>query len=797
MVKKVLGRYLVTAVFILLFFLSGSLKLQSQWVKQDLPIEYESNMYLDIWFLEDDPDYGWVCGFNGKILITQNGGVDWEGVSIDSLGGGQLESIHFLNKDLGYVVGAGGPIFRSEDGGRHWTKINTGISGDPTYWGLHFYDDMVGVALGGGTCVRGVDGNADGFTVSKTTDGGYTWVNRQFSSSQIDTKFADPLILEADGEGYAVSSGYLWYSTDGLDWKIDDLTGGIDWHEEITYYNGSFCLPYSIGCQGADSDVGGGVRMKTSEHDWINFNTSNTMYGSFLLSENEGWVCGSSAALWHTTDGGRSWELKNCGIAPDESLDDIRFIDDSTGWVVGNGIFKYTPLDTVPPTIMPEGKFCSDEQVRLWLEERPDAVRWFINGNLVANGADTVSAAEGDTVRALVEYRKRPYCGWTEDYAVEFYPIPDPKIIGGDTLLLCKDDSLELATEKQYEEYYWSTGARTAGISVDKAGLYSVGVIDSNGCQSATSIEIVAAPEIDYSLITSKIPDICFEDSIDIELIGEYDSFIWHRVDSSGTDIPLDSVSNPLLVGNYGYYYAEVENKYGCNILTDTVFLKVRLDSNSFRYRFETSSREEAFEDTKYPDLICRYLTIENITNETQVLTDAYFKENIEFTVPPNELPMAIGAGSTADIKVCFTGYDYGIRRDTLVLIDNCFNHYIPMKVESSGNEYTGNSKCDIELDFTGKGIDRSYVAFFDFPYPNPTATQFAINAIGTAEDIQNAKIRIFDTEGRQVDCKIRIEPSGGESATVTINHMLPSGVYLLVIDTGRKQYTYNIKVNR
>ena len=59
-------------------------------------------------------------------------------------------------------------------------------------------------------------------------------------------------------------------------------------------------------------------------------------------TESDGWACGRWGAIYHTDDGGTTWELQETGI--DYTLSDLFFTDPNNGWAVGgNG----TILNTV------------------------------------------------------------------------------------------------------------------------------------------------------------------------------------------------------------------------------------------------------------------------------------------------------------------------------------------------------------------------------------------------------------------------------------------------------------------
>jgi len=44
----------------------------------NIPDPFNKVYYLDIFFLNDNPDYGWACGFGGTVIRTTDGGDTWQ-----------------------------------------------------------------------------------------------------------------------------------------------------------------------------------------------------------------------------------------------------------------------------------------------------------------------------------------------------------------------------------------------------------------------------------------------------------------------------------------------------------------------------------------------------------------------------------------------------------------------------------------------------------------------------------------------------------------------------------------------
>jgi photosystem II stability/assembly factor-like uncharacterized protein len=300
--------------------------LAQRWEKvENIPQPYTNNYWLDVYFLPSNPSYGWICGFNGRVIRTSDGGNSWIGSTVPNAD--HLESIHFPSVNVGYVSGVDG-IFKSTNGGGSWVDI-TPTSSTATLWGCYFPDTNNGFVIGGGCTTRQ--------EFWKTTDGGNNW--SLFLGNLPNSGLTDLIVYSMYGLGYASSSGWIWQTTDGGDtWSPWADTGPNDWQEEITRVGNSFLVPTTAGCSGGNGD--GGMRFSTDNGaSWNTYNTGVRMFGAFLLSSQTGWVSGDIGNVWYTSNGGQDWILKNCGFE-NGNLDDIWFITSENGWIVGEGVYR-------------------------------------------------------------------------------------------------------------------------------------------------------------------------------------------------------------------------------------------------------------------------------------------------------------------------------------------------------------------------------------------------------------------------------------------------------------------------
>jgi photosystem II stability/assembly factor-like uncharacterized protein len=301
-----------------------------------VPTGFRNSYWLDVYFLPSNPQYGWISGYNGHVLRTQDSGKTWHGSTVPYPSGatGNLESVHFVNKDIGYASGGSRTgLYKSVDGGASWQYITPNRAGD--LWGTYFLNADTGVVLGGHCGLQ---------EFFYTDNGGFTWSRDTMALPS--TALTDAILYE-DGIGYASGSGYIFRTANfGKKWEIFKTTGTTVWQEEIAVKGASILVPTSgTTCQG--NRFSGGMRFYDGSQ-WRTVDNATAMFGTFLIDNTTGWACGDNRAIYYTSDAGRLWELRNCGATG--NLDDIWFINPTTGWAVGGStdertgnIFKYVP----------------------------------------------------------------------------------------------------------------------------------------------------------------------------------------------------------------------------------------------------------------------------------------------------------------------------------------------------------------------------------------------------------------------------------------------------------------------
>ena len=136
-----------------------------------------------------------------------------------------------------------------------------------------------------------------------------------------------------------------------------------------------------------------------------------------------------------------------------------------------------------------------------------DTVLWYdqaFNGNLIHTGSSYSSPPLSNNLSLYVK-AKRDVCESELSEINALVLTPPSPAIGMDTTIDHGDSILLIAGT--YDSYLWSTGATTASIwaHADSLGagvhLFSITVIDTNGCSGSDSIQItVLPPKIDFAV---------------------------------------------------------------------------------------------------------------------------------------------------------------------------------------------------------------------------------------------------------------------------------------------------------
>lgn len=279
-----------------------------------------------------------VCGYAGKLLMTEDGGYTWQLVRSGT--DKALYSMSFPDRTHGWIVGQEGLVLHTEDGGKTWARQGTGAT--VYLFSVDFVNDREGWAVG------------DRATYLHTTDGGASWTLGKLGTSD-EHLSADQQLLAQEPVLYAVrfvdaktgwitgEFGNVFHTTNGgQSWKSqqESLMGqGIyDSLDIPTFFGAAFADASNGVAAGLDTKIArtrdGGTKWAFDELD-VKEGTGDPLYQPFMFPDTTAWAVGAAALVVHQRSAGEPWLRVPVGEDVNTWLRGVYFLDKNEGWVVG------------------------------------------------------------------------------------------------------------------------------------------------------------------------------------------------------------------------------------------------------------------------------------------------------------------------------------------------------------------------------------------------------------------------------------------------------------------------------
>jgi photosystem II stability/assembly factor-like uncharacterized protein len=291
-----------------------------------------------------------------QLIRTTDGGQTWAEFEVPAIS--SLNAIHFISQSVGWVAGADpkgqGIVAKTTDGGQRWSTTKLEFKQIPT--AIFFANDREGW-LGGVAPIEGEEDQMGGPSdILATTDGGQSW----FSQRRIPTSITDLFFLD-QRRGWAVGyNGAIYQTTDGgIRWeqqKSELEPGDIPVFEGDRRYrfiiSGVHFVDDQRGWAAArsgieDIQVGRVLATTNGGRTWSRiWATDFRVRDVFFVSPSQGWAAAATSKyVYHTTDGGASWQVEPIDFEQDVSLYRIAGADPSHVWAVGAGAIFYRRAD--------------------------------------------------------------------------------------------------------------------------------------------------------------------------------------------------------------------------------------------------------------------------------------------------------------------------------------------------------------------------------------------------------------------------------------------------------------------
>lgn len=224
--------------------------------------------------------------------------------------------VQFLDNSNGWIA-AESKVLRTSDAGNTWSQANTNINDTRGFYAISTTTAWICGTFG---------------KISKTTDGGTTWVAQTTGAPNLSS--IDAIFFHDQNNGWAAGTdGLLLKTTNGgTNWQTvpTNVTSGF---ESIKFYNSN------IGWIGGGSKF---LRTTDGGTTWTQVNHFAEVRDIHFLDANTGFVSdtwGQDNLVHKTTDGGATWQATTTITTGPYYFHGVHFTDVNTGYVVGRTMF--------------------------------------------------------------------------------------------------------------------------------------------------------------------------------------------------------------------------------------------------------------------------------------------------------------------------------------------------------------------------------------------------------------------------------------------------------------------------
>jgi photosystem II stability/assembly factor-like uncharacterized protein len=245
------------------------------------------------------PNDGWLVTSGAKVAQTHDAGKTWAIFTLQK-GDPTFEDVCFFKPDSGMICGRNGVIYRTPDGGKGWKPSAVG---DTISWftSIVMVSSQVAVVVG-----LVPDGKLTGVAY-RTVNGGLSWrkiPDMGFGYGELFYRKGEPLCFQSWGKlHYSLDSGKTWSTLNTASGK----TG-----RTISFFNQTGVICGNESMIARSSDRGRSWTPLTATYD-------ADLTGVALVNDSTGYICGTGGTVLKTIDGGKRWVKEN--VIPEAPVD--------------------------------------------------------------------------------------------------------------------------------------------------------------------------------------------------------------------------------------------------------------------------------------------------------------------------------------------------------------------------------------------------------------------------------------------------------------------------------------------
>lgn len=273
---------------IMLFLVIGA-GVQSQWQEQTSGLTTSLNSVSGV-----NDNIAWVCGNAGRVLRTNNGGINWINATGTGIPGTlDLYNIFAIDSTTALVTGSNTTayVYRSTNGGLTWVQVFTQSGGFMN--AIWMTSPLIGVMYG--------DPVGSRWSLWRTTNGGVNWDSTGMFVAQAGAEagWNNALFVSGTNVWFGTNNSRVYYS------PLNGLTG--TWQVQSTTQASSYAIWFNT----TTSGMLGGAQLMATNNSGVNW-TAVTSPGSGNVTGITGsatnwWFTRQATSIYRTTDNGTTF----------------------------------------------------------------------------------------------------------------------------------------------------------------------------------------------------------------------------------------------------------------------------------------------------------------------------------------------------------------------------------------------------------------------------------------------------------------------------------------------------------